>query len=75
MTPAWLMMINFDYIDETWIDALTPPEKRGHYLVGQKTTDHKKYRWVRYWNGEDWGDIRAEKYGDVYCYTTMPTLP
>lgn len=57
--------------DDDWIEYEDPHE-RGHYLVQQETRDRKKYRWVRYWDGEQWSNAKEEKYGPVVLWAHLP---
>lgn len=59
-----------------WQEANTPPETPNHYLVVQSRPETaKQYRWVRYWNGSDWFDVKPERYGPVTHWTRMPEPP
>lgn len=58
-----------------WMDNDYPPHKTGHYLVCQESTDHRKYRFVRYWNGKEWHNVNEEKYGRVTYWMILPEFP
>lgn len=67
----WREMIEFE------------PDVPGHYLVVQRhaasTTSPRNrvraYRWVRYWDGTDWYDSKADKYGPIVYWMPMPSVP
>ena len=59
--------------DDDWIDH-EDPIHRGHYLVQQETTERKKYRWVRYWDGQQWSNTKEEVYGPVVCWAHLPNV-
>ena len=59
--------------DDDWIDH-EDPIHRGHYLVQQETTERKKYRWVRYWDGQQWSNAKEEVYGPVVYWAHLPNV-
>ena len=59
--------------DDDWIDH-EDPTHRGHYLVQQENADRKKYRWVRYWDGQQWSNTKEEVYGPVVCWAHLPNV-
>jgi len=59
--------------DDDWIDH-EDPIHRGHYLVQQENADRKKYRWVRYWDGQQWSNTKEEVYGPVVCWAHLPNV-
>lgn len=58
-----------------WFTSDEVPDQKGHYLVVQSNQFRKRYRWVRYWDGNEWFDIREEKYGPVTHWQPMAPLP
>lgn len=56
-----------------WIDYDDPPT-RGHYLVQQENADRKKYRWVRYWDGQQWSNAKEDLYGPVVYWAHLPNV-
>lgn len=58
-----------------WINANQCPEFPGHYLVLQYKNPAKKYRWVRYFNGDEWSNIHEDQYGPVILWSFMPEIP
>jgi len=59
--------------DDDWIDYGDPP-LRGHYLVQHKNSDNKKYRFVRYWDGEQWSNAKEEIYGPIVLWAHLPSV-
>jgi hypothetical protein len=51
------------------------PEYRGHYLVAQKKGRDRCYRFVRFWEGEDWVNSKADEYGPVIYWMKMKPVP
>lgn len=58
-----------------WMENDDPPQKPGHYLVCQESRDHRKYRFVRYWNGEVWHNVNEDQYGRVTHWMILPLFP
>ncbi len=59
-----------------WFDAeIASPKVIGHYLVCQRNTSGRPTRWVRYWNGENWSDSKADRYGEIVCWMYCPPVP
>lgn len=61
-----------DTSNHQWFDGV--PDRPGHYLVVQEIS-HKKYRFVRYWNGWVWHNPNADKYGDIKFFMSLPDFP
>ena len=60
----------------TWYDfAQDTPTAIGHYLVCQRQPKGRPTRWVRYWNGTDWQDSKADRYGPILCWMNCPPVP
>ena len=60
----------------SWTPMNYPPPQSGHYLVYQEhDEDHRRYRFVRYWNGQIWNNPNEEKYGSVRYWCPLPDLP
>lgn len=57
-----------------WTPAEYPPSRPGRYLVAQRK-ETKKYRWIRFWNGEDWSNAKLDEYGEVYSWAELPDFP
>lgn len=60
--------------NDDWIPVEHPPHRSGHYLVVQENSAHRKYRWVRYWDGREWSNLKEEIYGPVTRWTVMPEI-
>ena len=58
-----------------WILVRHHPLQAGHYLVCHETTDHRKYRFVRYWTGQEWYNANEDKYGTITHWLVMPDFP
>jgi hypothetical protein len=58
-----------------WNPAFTVPINPGHYLILQQTNDHKKYRFVKYWNGFVWSNLDTVRYGEVTHWMDIPEFP
>jgi hypothetical protein len=58
-----------------WIPARYPPPATGHYLVAQENENHRRYMFVRYWNGSVWNNPNADKYGDIVAWAERPDWP
>jgi len=58
-----------------WIPVEIDPPKPGRYLVAQESEDHRRYRWIRWWDGESWTNIKLDKYGPVYAWCELTPLP
>ena len=60
----------------SWTPINYPPPQSGHYLVYQeREDDYRRYRFVRYWNGQTWNNPNEEKYGTVRYWCALPALP
>lgn len=57
-----------------WTPAEYPPSKPGRYLVAQRLAD-KKYRWIRFYTGDAWSNIKLDEYGEVYAWTELLPYP
>lgn len=57
-----------------WTPVEYPPTKPGRYLVAQRNGD-KRYRWIRYWDGNEWSNVVLEKYGEIYAWTELLPFP
>jgi hypothetical protein len=61
---------------DDWIDLdEEAPEKAGRYLVVQRLSRSKAYRWVRYWDSCDWINCNEEQYGPITHWCEMPPYP
>jgi len=58
-----------------WIPIIYTPQQPGHYLVCHEGIEHKKYRFVKYWTGEEWYHAYEDKYGPITYWMTLPELP
>jgi len=58
-----------------WIPVEIDPPKPGRYLVAQESSDHRRYRWVRYFNGQEWSNIALDRYGSIFAWTELPPFP
>ncbi len=58
-----------------WTPANYPPDESGHYLVAQENEDHRKYRFVRYWNGSVWNNPNDHQYGQIIGWMELPEWP
>ena len=63
------------YDDDPWYSVEHPPRKHGRYLVVQQTKDYRKYRWIRYWDGNEWCNSSLEKYGPVTHWAYLKDWP
>jgi len=62
--------------EDDWVDfEYDAPDRPGRYLVVQKLGKNKKYRWVRYWNGDSWEMPCEDKYGPITHWCEMPAYP
>jgi hypothetical protein len=58
-----------------WTPVRYPPPREGHYLVAQENSDHRRYMFVRYWNGSEWNNPNEVKYGEVLAWMHRPSWP
>ncbi len=58
-----------------WTPVEYPPSKPGRYLVAQRNNENRKYRWIRYWTGEEWSNTKLDIYGEVYSWAELPPYP
>lgn len=70
------MMRRWDeLIDDDWHLVSECPKKTGRYLVVQEDENHRKYRWIRYFNGDDWCNASMEKYGKITHWSHLKDWP
>lgn len=58
-----------------WVASIYPPAQPGHYLVCHYGDDHRRYRFVKYWNGDEWYHAYEEKYGKIMYWMVLPEFP
>ena len=57
-----------------WTPVEYPPSSPGRYLVAQRN-GKMRYRWVRFWTGHEWSNIKLDQYGDIYAWAELPPYP
>jgi hypothetical protein len=62
-----------DFTKDGWFGAHIKPTVIGYYLVIQKRIERN--RWVRFWNGSQWVNIKEDKYGPIFYWSHLKEYP